>query len=246
MTDTTPPPDRPLGPPVAGWTAPRPRPAREAMEGRLCRLEPLSAEAHGEDLWQANSADADGRMWDYMANGPYGEFSEYAEWLAGAEKSDDPLFFAIRDLASDRVLGVASLMRIDPVNGVIEVGNIAYSPALQGAPVATEAMYLMMAQAFDRLGYRRYEWKCNAFNAPSRRAAQRLGFSYEGVFRNHMVVKGRNRNTAWFGITDADWPAIKQAFETWLAADNFDADGKQRQRLSALTKNLRREDTGEV
>lgn len=245
MTDTTTPPDRPLGPPVTGWTA-RPRPAREVMEGRLCRLEPLSAEAHGDDLWQANSADTDGRMWDYMANGPYAEFAEYAEWLAGAEKSDDPLFFAIRDLASNKTLGVASLMRMDPPNGVIEVGNIAYSPALQGAPVATEAMYLMMACVFDQLGYRRYEWKCNAFNAPSRRAAQRLGFSYEGVFRNHMVVKGRSRNTAWFGITDADWPAIKTAFQTWLAPDNFDADGKQRQRLSALTKDLRKEDAGEV
>ena len=242
MTDAT---DRPLGPPLPRWT-PRPRPGRDALSGPCCRLEPLSADAHSQDLWQANAADTDGRMWDYMSCGPFADFAEYRTWLAGAAAGDDPLFFAIIDQASGKALGVASYLRIDPANGVIEVGNIAYSPALQGTMLATEAMHLMMAHAFDGLGYRRYEWKCNACNAPSRRAAQRLGFSYEGLFRNHMIVKGRSRNTAWFAITDADWPAIKAAHETWLAADNFDADGTQRHALSALTKALRKDDPGTV
>lgn len=242
MTDTT---DRPLGPLLPGW-APRPRPGRDTLSGPRCRLEALSADAHGDDLWQANAADAAGRMWDYMAYGPFAEFADYRGWLAGAAAGDDPLFFAIVDQVSGKALGVASYLRIDPQNGVIEVGNIAYSPALQGTVMATEAMYLMMAHAFDTLGYRRYEWKCNGFNAPSRRAAQRLGFSYEGLFRNHMVVKGRSRNSAWFAITDGDWPAIKAAQETWLATDNFDADGTQRRALSALTEGLRKEDSGEV
>ena len=242
MTDTN---DRPLGPLLAQW-APRPRPGRDALSGPRCRLEPLSADSHVEDLWQANAADTDGRMWDYMAYGPFSEFAEYRAWLAGAAAGEDPLFFAILDQASGKVLGVASYLRIDPANGVIEVGNIAYSPALQGTVLATEAMYLMMAHAFDTLGYRRYEWKCNSFNAPSRRAAQRLGFSYEGVFRNHMVVKGRSRNSAWFAITDADWPAIKTAHQTWLASDNFDGDGRQRRALSELTKGLRTEDSKAV
>ena len=238
-------PDRLLGPPLPRWTA-RPRPGRDVLSGPRCRLEPLSADSHGDDLWKANAADTDGRMWDYMSCGPFTDFADYRSWLAGAAAGDDPLFFAIVDQASGKALGVASYLRIDPANGVIEVGNIAYSPALQGTVLATEAMYLMMAHAFDGLGYRRYEWKCNAFNAPSRRAAQRLGFSYEGLFRNHMIVKGRSRDTAWFAITDADWPAIKAAHETWLAADNFDADGTQRHALSALTKALRKDDPGTV
>lgn len=233
--------DRPIGPLLPGWT-PRLRPGRVTLTGRTCRLAPL-AETHLDDLWQANSAD-DGRMWDYMSNGPFTDKAAYAAWLKGVLPSEDPLFFAIVENATGAALGVASYLRIDPNNGVIEVGNIAYSPALQGTLPATEAMYLMMAHAFDVLGYRRYEWKCNAFNAPSRRAAQRLGFSYEGLFRKHMVVKGRSRDTAWFAITDDRWPAVKAALETWLAPDNFDAAGKQRQRLSALTTPLREEDLG--
>ncbi|PIW31069.1 MAG: GNAT family N-acetyltransferase [Rhodospirillales bacterium CG15_BIG_FIL_POST_REV_8_21_14_020_66_15] len=236
--------DRPLGAPLPDWT-PRPRPGRETLRGPRCLLEPLSAAAHAEYLWRTNSED-DGSMWDYMSCGPFAGFQEYRTWVVGAEASDDPLFFAIVDGATGRASGVASYLRIDPVNGVVEVGNIAYSPALQGSIPATEAMHLMMAHAFDGLGYRRYEWKCNAFNAPSRRAAQRLGFSYEGLFRNHMVVKGRSRDTAWFAITDRDWPAIKAAHQVWLAPENFDAEGRQRQRLSALTKPLRTEDPGTV
>ncbi len=236
---------RPIGPELPGWTA-RPRPGRIPLIGAHCRLEPLSTGAHAEDLWQANAENTDGSMWDYMGNGPYERFEDYRAWCDGAAAGDDPLFFAIVDQATDRALGVASLMRIDPANGVIEVGNIAYSPALQGTVLATEAMYLLMAHAFDALGYRRYEWKCNSLNAPSRRAAQRLGFSYEGLFRQHMVVKGRSRNTAWFSITDADWPTIKSAMVTWLSPDNFDADERQRQSLSALTKSLRTEDPGTV
>ncbi|MEQ8227065.1 MAG: GNAT family protein [Rhodospirillales bacterium] len=244
MTDTsTTHSERPLGPILSDWT-PRPRPERDPLTGPRCRLEPLSADAHGEDLWRANAADTDGRMWDYMSCGPFAGIQEYLTWLKGAAAGDDPLFFAIVDQATGQAMGVASYLRIDPANGVIEVGNIAYSPALQGSVLATEAMYLMMAHAFDDLGYRRYEWKCNSLNAPSRRAAQRLGFSYEGLFRNHMVIKGRNRDTAWFAITEAVWPEIKGALESWLAPENFDADGRQHQRLSELTKALRTEDPG--
>lgn len=229
--------DRSLGTPLPHWQ-PRQTPERRTLDGDRCRLEPLSPDEHADDLWHANAEDTDGRMWDYMSNGPFTEFAEYRAWAEGAAASDDPLFFAIIDRATDKALGVASYLRIDPQNGVIEVGNIAYSPALQGSPLATEAMHLMMAHVFDNLGYRRYEWKCNSLNAPSRRAAQRLGFSYEGLFRNHMVVKGRNRDTAWFAITDQDWPDIREAHRAWLSADNFEEDGRQRRRLSALTKPL--------
>ncbi|MDB5808967.1 MAG: family N-acetyltransferase [Betaproteobacteria bacterium] len=223
---------QPVGIPVSNWQPPKP-PSRTPLEGRFCRLEPLDAR-HAEALHAANSLNADGSMWTYMAYGPFATFEIYRAWAESAACGSDPLFFAIVDLASAKPVGVASYLRIDPANGCIEVGNLAYSPLLQRTPAATEAMYLMMAHAFS-LGYRRYEWKCNAFNAPSRVAAQRLGFSYEGIFRNATVVKGRNRDTAWYSIIDSEWPALKKAFQTWLAADNFDAEDKQRTRLSALT-----------
>jgi len=238
MTDAPP----PLGQPVPGWK-PRPRPARAPMTGRTCRLEPLT-ETHLEDLWTANTADKEGRMWAYLGVGPFTDKAVYRKWLTEAATSDDPLFFAIVEAATGRALGVASYLRIDPANGVIEVGHLTYSPALQGTVMATEAMYLMMANVFDGLGYRRYEWKCNSLNAPSRIAAQRLGFSYEGIFRQHFVVKGRNRDTAWFAITDGDWPAIKSAMVTWLKPENFDGKGRQKVRLSDLTRGLRAEDPG--
>lgn len=226
----------PIGPVVEGWT-PRPRPPRSAMEGRLTRLEPLSADRHAADLHAANSTDPDGRMWTYMPAGPFASLKAYIDWARAAEASEDPLHFAVIDRATGKPLGTASFLRIDPPSGVIEVGWIAWSPLLQKTPLATEAMYLMMRRVFDELGYRRYEWKCNALNAPSMRAAERLGFTYEGTFRQAAVVKGRNRDTAWFSILDTEWPRARAAFEAWLAPSNFD-DGRQIRSLQDIRATL--------
>jgi RimJ/RimL family protein N-acetyltransferase len=222
---------QPIGFAVPGWTA-RPRPDRSVMAGRCCRVEPLEPERHGRDLLAANTADREGRMWTYLAYGPFADHGAYHAWLAGAAESDDPLFHAIVDARSGRALGVASYLRIEPAVGVIEVGHIAYAPALQRTPAATEAMYLMMRRVFDELGYRRYEWKCDALNEPSRRAAERLGFTFEGIFRQATLYKGRNRDTAWYSIIDKEWPDRKAALEAWLEPGNFDDAGRQRARLS--------------
>jgi RimJ/RimL family protein N-acetyltransferase len=223
---------QPIGFPVPGWTA-RPRPPREVMKGRYVRLEPVSVERHAGDLFEAFSADAEGRIWTYLPYGPLGSVEELAEWMRKTCLGDDPLFHSIIDKATDKAVGVASYLRIEPAVGVIEVGHINYAPALQRTRGATEAMYLMMARVFDELGYRRYEWKCDALNAPSRAAAQRLGFTYEGLFRQATMYKGRNRDTAWYSILDTEWPRIKAAFEGWLDPANFDADGRQKQPLAA-------------
>ncbi len=222
----------PLGPPVPGWV-PRPVPPRVAMTGRWCRVEPLDGSTHATDLFAANSRDMQGRMWTYLNEQPFASEADYRAWVERAAAGDDPLFFAIVDLASGEAHGLASYLRIEPGDGVIEVGNITYSPLLQRTTAATEAMYLMMRRAFDELGYRRYEWKCNALNAGSRSAALRLGFTYEGTFRQARVVKGRNRDTAWYSITDAEWPRIRTAFEAWLDPANFDAAGHQLSPLEA-------------
>lgn len=207
------------------------------MEGRHCILEPLDAAAHAETLHAANVLDTDGGMWTYMAYGPFESLDIYRKWVDSAAAGKDPMFFAIVDRATGRAAGVASYMRIDPANGCIEVGGLAFSPLLQHKSAATEAMFLMMEQAFA-LGYRRYEWKCNALNKPSRTAAQRFGFSYEGIFRQATVVKGRNRDTAWYSIIDTEWPALKAAYQAWLVPGNFNVLGKQRMRLSSLTAPL--------
>jgi RimJ/RimL family protein N-acetyltransferase len=198
-------------------------------------VEPLTP-AHTADLLAANQTDSDGRMWTYL---PYGPFTatDYAAWVERVCQSDDPLFHAIVDLTTNKAVGVASYLRIEPSVGCIEVGHIAYSPVLQRTPAATEAMYLLMQRAFE-LGYRRYEWKCDALNAPSRAAAQRLGLSYEGLFRQATLYKGRNRDTAWYAAIDAEWPALQEAFTRWLDPQNFDAHGQQRVRLSTLTRPL--------
>lgn len=226
---------QPIGAPVAGWT-PRPAPARTAMQGRFCRLEALDPERHAAELFAANSADREGRMWTYLPSGPYADFATYLQASRAAAINDERPSFAIVDAASGKAVGVASYLNIKPAPGSIEVGALAYSPALQKRPAATEAMFLMMARVFDECGYRRYEWKTNSHNAASRAAALRLGFQFEGIFRQADVVKGRNRDTAWFGMTDADWPRLKPAFERWLDPANFDAEGRQRTRLSALTR----------
>jgi len=180
-----------------------------------------------------------GRNWTYLPYGPFARLEEYRDWLERENIGDDPLRHAIIERRSGRAVGVASYMRIDPRAGVIEVGGINYSPPLQRTPAATEAMYLMMRRVFDELGYRRYEWKCDALNAPSRAAAQRLGFHYEGTFRQATVYKARNRDTCWFSILDTEWPDLKTRFECWLAPDNFDATGQQRQNLSSFTQRVR-------
>ena len=221
---------QPIGEPVSGWT-PRPRPPRTPVQGRLCRLEPLDAATHAAALHDAYAADRDGRNWTYLPYGPFESAEAYVSFVAKMQAHDDPLFFAIVDLATQRPVGVASYLRIDPAMGTIEVGHLSYAPALQRTPASTEAMYLMMRRAFDELGYRRYEWKCDSLNAPSIAAAKRLGFRFEGIFRQAMVTKGRNRDTAWLAIVDAEWPAQRAAFERWLDPANFDANGQQRRRL---------------
>jgi RimJ/RimL family protein N-acetyltransferase len=200
------------------------------MHGRYCRVEPLSAVRHAAELHAANSLDRDGRMWTYLFSGPFATLEEYTAWLEARENSTDPLFFAIVDGASGKATGIASYLRIDTTHGVIEVGHLAFSPLLQRTRAATEAMYLMMKQAFD-LGYRRYEWKCDALNATSRRAAARLGFTFEGIFRQAVVYKGRSRDTAWFSVIDSEWPARGASFVAWLDPANFDEDGRQRRPL---------------
>ncbi len=225
---------QPVGLPVAGWT-PRPRPAARTMTGRWCRLEPLDPARHAEDLYLANSADEQGRMWTYLGYGPFGQLGTYRRWAEEVAGGQDPMFFAILAGEPLRAAGVAAYLRVQPEDGSIEVGHLAFSPGLQATTPATEAMALMMANVFDELGYRRYEWKCNSLNAPSRRAALRLGFVYEGTFRQATVVRGRNRDTSWFSVTDTEWPRLKEAFRRWLDPANFGPDGRQRVPLSSLT-----------
>lgn len=222
-----------LGFPVPGWTPPPP-PAREAMHGRYCDVEPLQPALHGPGLF-ASFGDESG--WTYLPYGPFDDESGFTQWLTSVAGGADPLFHAIVDRSTQSASGLASYLRITPAAGSIEVGHIHYSPALQRTRAATEAMYLMMRRVFE-LGYRRYEWKCNALNRPSRNAAMRFGFSYEGVFRQALVVKGRNRDTAWYACIDREWPALRRAYERWLSPDNFDAEGRQRVSLSDLTRPL--------
>ncbi len=216
-------------PVLAGWRAP-PRPSRVTLDGRYCRIEPIDASRHGAALHEAYAADTAGALWTWLSYGPFPDAGTYGAWLAGKQSADDPLFFAFVDRGSGRPNGAGALMRIDAPNGSIEVGNLAYAPALQRTAAATEAMYLLMRHVFE-LGYRRYEWKCDARNLPSRRAAERLGFRYEGTFLQHMVYKGRSRDTAWYSIVDGEWSRVRAGFEAWLDATNFDAGGRQRRTL---------------
>jgi RimJ/RimL family protein N-acetyltransferase len=222
---------QPIGAPL-DVTLPRPHPPHVPLHGQYCELLPADPDAHAEDLFAAFNAGEDSTLWTYMAYGPFADLPTFRDWMRTITKGRDPLFYAI--VVDGKPLGLASYLRIDPGNGVIEVGYITYAPALQRTRAATEAMYLMMRHAFEDLGYRRYEWKCDDLNAPSRRAAARLGFTYEGTFRKATHYKSRTRDTAWFSIIDSEWPARKAAFEAWLNPDNFDADGKQKQPLKAF------------
>lgn len=224
---------QPIGPALADWT-PCPRPSRITFDGDYCRVEPLDPARHAAELHDANGEAADGRLWTYLPHEPWASPQAYRAWVEQAAASEDPLFFAIRDRRDGRAAGLFAYLRIDPTVGSIEIGHINFSPRLQRTRAATEALYLMLKQAFQTLGYRRFEWKCDSLNAPSRAAALRLGFTFEGIFRQATVYKGRSRDTAWFSITDGEWPALEQGYRAWLAADNFGADGNQRRRLGEM------------
>ena len=210
------------------WTPAR-APQTRLLHGHHVRLEPLDPTRHGADLWQTLHAD-DPALWDFLPYGPFAERAAFDAWLAGLAQGRDPLFYAVVDPRDGRALGQISLMSIVPEHGSIEIGHVAFGGRMQRTPLATEAVYLLMQEAFA-LGYRRLEWKCDNANARSKRAAERLGLSYEGLFRQHRVVKGRNRDTVWYSLLDREWPAVDAGFQRWLAPDNFAADGRQ---LSAL------------
>jgi RimJ/RimL family protein N-acetyltransferase len=216
------------------YDSPAPRPRRITMDGRYVRLAPLDPEAHGDDLWEGSRGEQNDGLWRYLWEGPFRERADFDALLARKAAADDPLCLTILDRGGSRAVGMASYMRIEPAHRVIEVGSILFTPALQRTAAATEAMYLMARHVFEDLGYRRYEWKCDSGNAQSRAAALRLGFTFEGIFRQHMIVKGRNRDTAWFSMLDAEWPSRKAAFERWLDAANFDEHGQQKNSLSTL------------
>lgn len=216
---------------VPGWTPPQ-APKGETLTGTWVQLEAMDPDAHAADLFRAYSS-AD-QVWDYLPYGPFSSASGYHRWAKEKACGQDPLFYVLRNRQTGACGGVASYLRITPEAGSIEVGHINLAPEIAGSRASSEAMYLMMDWAF-RHGYRRYEWKCDALNMASRRAAQRLGFSYEGVFRQATVYKGRNRDTAWFAVIDQDWPALKEAWRVWLAPENFDAEGRQRESLADLT-----------
>ena len=203
-------------------------PGAVTLTGRFGTVERMNATRHGPALWEA--VRGHDQVWTYLPSGPFADGESFANYLVHWENSSERVFYAIVD-GNGRAVGVSALMEIRPAHRVIEVGNIVYSPALQRTPLGTEAQYLLARYAFETLGYRRYEWKCNALNAASRRAAERYGFSYEGLFRQHMIVKGHSRDTAWFSVLDSEWPARKAAFERWLAPENFDRDGRQKTKL---------------
>jgi RimJ/RimL family protein N-acetyltransferase len=211
-------------------TTPAKPPGPVVLEGRFGRLEKLDAARHGGDIWRA--VRGDDTLWNYLGYGPFPAEDAFQAWLATRPPLADPYSYAVID-KNDRAVGIVTLMEIRPAMRVIEIGHILYGSPLQRRPLGTEVQYLAARYAFDTLGYRRYEWKCNALNAPSRRAAQRFGFTYEGTFRQHMIVKGRSRDTAWFSMLDSEWPSRRAAFERWLSAENFDADGHQRVSLEA-------------
>ena len=231
--------NQPIGFPLADWQAAE-FPPRLPLNGRYAQLEPLEASKHAEDLFEAYSVDD--KIWTYLPYGPFDSLAAFAQWLVPMTKQKDPIFFAILDAKSKKAIGVASYLRISPLDGVIEVGHINYSPFLQKTPAATEAMYLMMRYVFDTLAYRRYEWKCDALNTGSQAAARRLGFQYEGTFRQATIYKGRNRDTAWYSILDSEWPVLKASFEAWLEPENFDLDGNQKASLQFFVgENLKKE-----
>ncbi|MDO4686507.1 MAG: GNAT family protein [Corynebacterium sp.] len=232
--------DQPIGEPISNWQ-PALRPAKVTLEGNFCSLVPLSME-HSAELFAAYTSSPDptpqhhianSNIWTYLRQGPFASLTEYETWVHGAITSQDAITYSVINTETSKPVGTLSLMRIDTANGVIEVGNVVFSPLMQGTALSTEAQFLLMQYVFDQLNYRRYEWKCDSLNAPSMRAAERLGFTYEGTFRNAVVYKGRNRDTAWYSITDTEWEHLRPAFQQWLSTSNF-IDGKQIRRLQDL------------
>ena len=212
-------------------------PARQALDGQSVRLEPIDPARHAAELYAASHGVAGGEeLWRFLSYGPWAEIGPFQSWLRDCAATHDPLFYAVREAGSGKARGMASYLNIVPKNGSIEIGHIWRAPALQRTRAATEALFLLMRYAMDDLRYRRLEWKCDALNEPSRRAARRLGFRFEGIFHQHMVIKGRNRDTAWYSILDREWPARRATIETWLKPENFDADGRQRRALSDLQR----------
>lgn len=218
---------------LSDWT-PRSVPARSPVVGDRVWLEPIDPERHAATLFAAASSNDDPGMWDYLLYGPFASEADFGAWLLERAASTDPLHFAIVDQATDHAIGMCAFMRMDPANGVIEIGHIWFGPEIQRTTIASEAIYLMQRVTLGELGYRRLEWKCNNANDRSKRAAERFGFTFEGVFRQHLIVKGRNRDTAWFSLLDSEWPANESAFIAWLSPANFDDTGVQLRSLSTI------------
>ena len=230
-----------IGFPLEDWMEPK-RPSKSTIQGSFSKIEPLDPSCHAEDLYHAYSEDSENKLWTYLPYGPFSTFEKFLNWVNETCCGPDPFFYAIIDLNTSRAIGVASYLNIKPSFGLIEVGHINYSPALQKTRIATESVYLMMRHAFEELGYRRYEWKCDALNSSSRNAALRLGFIFEGIFRQAAIYKNRNRDTAWFSIIDSEWPRLKEAFECWLNPKSFNDQGQQAQSLAALINSVKSND----
>ena len=226
---------QPIGELISGWAS-RAMPGGVTLEGVYCQLVPLDAEVHAGDLYAAYRLAPDHRHWTYMPVGPFDNAEDYRRYAEGAASGTDPRHYAVIDRKTSKAVGTLALMRIDPKQGVVEVGHVMFSPLLQQTPMSTEAQFLLMTYVFDELGYRRYEWKCDSLNAPSRKTAERLGFKFEGIFRQAIIYKGRNRDTAWYSIIDNEWPQLKRAFQMWLSAQNFDERGRQRKSLTDVRK----------
>lgn len=226
---------QPVGAPLDSWGGAA-RPGHKAMQGAYAKLVSLDPLTHTQDLFKAFREDRDGAIWTYNVNGPYNTAGGLQDWISRVSGSDDQPFFAVVDQKDNKAKGVASFLRIQPQHGVIEIGSITFAPGLQRTRVATEAIFLMMQRALGELGYRRLEWKCDALNAPSRRAAERFGFTYDGLFEQAVIYKGRNRDTAWYSLLDKDWAPVERGFQAWLAKENFDGAGQQCQRLADLIK----------
>ena len=225
---------QPIGASIIGWTNALPPPKSE-MIGQYCKIVPLNVDAHAQALFAAFAKDTENKNWTYMFDGPFDDFATFESWLTHIAMNEDPLCHSIIDKQTNAAVGLASYMRIKKTHGVIEVGSIQFSPLIQRTRISTEAMFLMMQRVFDELGYRRYEWKCDSLNEKSRAAALRLGFIFEGIFRQAIIYKGRNRDTAWYSVIDSQWPSLKQTFKLWLDPTNFDSDGNQRTRLDDIS-----------
>lgn len=229
---------QPIGRDLTEWT-PAKQPEKMTLTGQFCRLERLDVEQHVEELYDAFQDSADARNWTYLPYGPFSSCVEYREFLMSMEGLNDPFHYTVIDQSTNKAVGTVSLMRIDTANGVIEIGHVVYSPRMQRTPLSTEVMALLQNYVFEELGYRRLEWKCDSLNKPSRDAAERFGFTFEGVFRQLQVTQGRNRDTAWYSLLDSEYVVIKSAYKAWLSPDNFDESGQQLNKLDDLITELR-------